>query len=45
MLDRANMEIVEFDQELYEKNILEHDFSDKLTELRSEEDIREMEGK
>ena len=39
------MEKIEFNQELYEKNLKDHDFSDKLQDLRSDTDKKEMEGK
>jgi hypothetical protein len=31
-------EVLIFDEKLYQKNIQEHDFSNKLTDMRSEEE-------
>ena len=42
-MENNEMIKIEFDQELYEKNVKDHDFSDKLQDLRSEEDIKKME--
>lgn len=43
MFENMEIEVIEFDEALYQKNIAENDYSEKVADMRSEEDKKEAE--
>lgn len=41
MFEDLKVEVVEFDEKLYQKNIAENNYDEKVTDMRSEEDKKE----